>query len=118
MRASRVAAQVTAGQERLHQVADQRRVLVEHGELAARSRAGVDEVNASVSASRISRSTCSSQAARSASFEPKWWMTSAGLTPASTAMARTGAPNPVGAEPADRGVADARPGGESSTGGD
>ena len=37
---------------------------------------------------RTSSATKSSQALRRPSLEPKWWMTSAALTPAASAMAR------------------------------
>ncbi|OLT15425.1 hypothetical protein BJF78_01540 [Pseudonocardia sp. CNS-139] len=42
----------------------------------------------------IRRRTSASHSARSASLVPKWWVTSAAVTPAAAAISRTDAANP------------------------
>ncbi len=73
---------------------------------------GLCSVIASDFSALMTASTCWSHSARSASLEPKWWMTSAALTPASAAIARNPDAEAVATEPGDRGVPDAGAGGE------
>jgi hypothetical protein len=58
---------------------------------------------------RITAATWWSQATRSASLEPKWWITRAGDTPAASAITRTGVRvDPGLGEAADGRIADPR----------
>ena len=86
--------QLPAGLHAAQQVLHHRRVLLDLA-ICASSIVPVPSVSAFVFSARTVASTCSSQARRNPSLEPKWWTTSPAVTPASAAMAR----RPAGSRP-------------------